>query len=352
MIIKGWTKQVLDRGYLKLIDFMGSDENIVEAARMSTGKGFFSWFWEKDTYADMICLDCRTQHLREELPLDDDSGEPLCTTCWGQVVSSINDENIQALTQERPKLKGIKGQPRDLSLLEFLMANRHATPFEMGEIVIEVKAPIMVFREWHRHRTQSYNEFSARYAQMPNHHYVPSLERVQKQSKTNKQGSGDAFPEAFATEAISDLRNEQEQVYQNYDRLVRAGVAKEVARINTPVARYSRMRAKTDVRNWLGFLSLRMERSAQWEIQQYALAVAKIIHEIFPRTYEMFLEHEFLAVRFSRTEMRVLRRLLTNMPIDDAALDGKKLKALTLKVTEDKEKAYAHVPGVGDPSQL
>lgn len=320
--------KVLDHGYIKLIHSMGNDEDVIEAARMSTGKGFFGWFWEKDTYADVVCTKCITQHLSETLSFSEEDAGLVCPNCWTPGIMFIGHLD-PAMPEEltKPKLLGKAGERRDISLLEFLYMHRHMTPFEMGELCIEVKAPIMVFREWHRHRTQSYNEFSARYAQMPNEHYVPALDRIQKQSTANKQGSGAGFEMEFQRETRSDLMNEQETVYQNYDRLVRKGVAKEVARINTPVSRYSKMRAKTDLRNWLGFLMLRMENSAQWEIRQFANIIAQIIQAIWPKTYDLFLEHDFFGVRFSRTEMRVLQHFFASVS-NLTAVDVRELMAI------------------------
>lgn len=233
---RGHEIKVLDHGYVRLVDFMGSDEAVIEAARMSTGRGFESW-------------------------------------------------------------------DKDGKLLEYLYANKHLTPFECGgELMIEVKAPIMVFREWHRHRTQSYNEFSARYSVMPNEHYVPEPSRIQKQSTTNKQGSGDGLDEYVATVEVQNLAYEQQQIYDGYEARLAKGVAKEVARLNTPVSRYSKMRAKTDLRNWLAFLLLRMATAAQWEIRQYALAVAEIVKALWPRTFALFEEHDLGGVHLSRTE--------------------------------------------------
>lgn len=68
------------------------------------------------------------------------------------------------------------------------------------------------------------------------------------------------------------------------------GLSKELARVNTPVSRYSRMRASANLRNWLAFLTLRMDSAARWEIRQYANAVGGFIAELFPRTWELFVE--------------------------------------------------------------
>ncbi len=340
-------QKILDHGYVKYIGHMGSDETFVEAARMSTGKGFFGWYWDEDTYSDCFCETCKTHSLVATLPVDDD-GCAVCTNCWGiELIIFDHDEN-----PPEPKLLGKKGQQRDLGLLNTLYSNKHQTPFEMGELCIEVKAPIMVFREWHRHRTQSYNEFSARYSQMPNEHYIPELERIQKQSKTNKQGSAGAMEESYARELVKALGDQQQHIYQTYDGWVADGVAKEVARINTPVARYSKMRAKTDIRNWIAFLVLRMELGAQWEIRQYAHAVASIINALYPKTYELFLEYDLMGQRFSRSEMRIVRKIFEfasgeNL-LNDVALratvfsgfEDKNVKSVIKKMTEDREELY------------
>jgi thymidylate synthase (FAD) len=352
--------KVLDHGYVQYIGHMGSDERIIEAARMSTGKGFLGWFWEEDTYANSACSSCLEQHEWESLPVSDDPYDdpyplPICTNCWESTVYHYNlNESIPEVLkpfQAKPRLLGRKDQPRDLNLLEFLYMNRHMTPFEMGDVCLEVKAPLMVFREWHRHRMQSYNEFSARYSKMPNEHYLPEESRFQGQSKTNKQGSGAVLDPAAAMLFRKELKRQQDDIYTHYDGFVRSGVAKEVARINTPVSRYSKMRAKTDVRNWLAFLALRMEKGAQWEIRQYANATAQIIKELFPRTFDLFIEHDFMSVRFSRTEMRELREIIrvaekAGIDLREPTAKGmteKKMKVLMDKLFTNKEDDYREI---------
>lgn len=168
----------------------------------------------------------------------------------------------------------------------------------------------------------SYNEFSARYAQMPNLHYLPENDRIQIQSTANKQGSGDAIPEWAAAEWRALLKDEQLSVYEHYDELVQKGIAKEIARLNTPVSRYSKMRAKTDLKNWLGFLRLRMAPNAQFEIRVFANAVAEIVKELWPRTYALFEEYELNAVRLSRTEVDLVRSLLDGKQIPPEAFSS------------------------------
>lgn len=224
--------RVLDHGYVELIESWGSEERIIEAARMSTGKGFLGW--------------------------------------------------------------GIKEAPGDEKLLRFLWENKHATPFEMAGFTIEVQAPIFVFREWHRHRTQSYNEMSARYAPLPDVNYVPTIERLTKNSTSNRQAGTIRGAQELTIEAASHYQKCLLAEYADAERLyqdaLRIGVPKELARIHLPVGRYSRMRASTDLRNWLSFLTLRMAPNAQWEIQQYACAVESLVANLFPRTWALFQE--------------------------------------------------------------
>jgi len=186
-----------------------------------------------------------------------------------------------------------EGHPKgDQGLLEYLYTNKHATPFEMAGMVIEVQAPIVVFREWHRHRTQSYNEMSARYTPLPYANYMPTVERCLSVSGTNKQAGAIKGSDLITHEAalawlceLADLYEHAERVYRSG---LRRGIPKEVARLPVPVGRYSRMRACTNLRNWLAFLTLRMDEKAQWEIRQFANEIGKIISEKFPRTWGLF----------------------------------------------------------------
>jgi thymidylate synthase ThyX len=140
----------------------------------------------------------------------------------------------------------------------------------------------------------SYAELSSRYTPLPDFNYVPTVERLMINSKRNKQagavaGSAELSPEvAEAFQAgISRHYADAEEIYQAY---LEAGVPKELARVHLPVGRYSRMRASANLRNWLLFLTLRMDKNAQWEIRQYANAVDELIAECFPRTWALFAE--------------------------------------------------------------
>lgn len=248
-------EKVLDHGYLKVIETWGSDQRIVEAARMSTDKGFQGW-------GPKHSIEC-------PLSWSNPSPEATCM-CY-------------LTAQGEPK-------PGDEKLLKFLWDNKHATPFEMAGMIIEVQAPIFVFREWHRHRTQSYNELSARYTTLPDLYYVPSIERLMnaKQSTTNKQSSAAGFNITDALCLQNQIETIQTMARQAYEQLLAQGVSREVARVVIPVSQYSRMRASANLRNWLAFLTLRMDEKAQYEIRQYANVLGEHIAQAFPQTWNLF----------------------------------------------------------------
>ena len=216
---------------------------------------------------------------------------------WGK--GDAGEPEAGIIEAARQSTQGsFRGWDQDEKLLRFLFTNRppHATPFEFAGMVIEVRAPIFVFREWHRHRTQSYNEMSARYAPLPDLNYVPTIERIMlgAQATTNRQAGTIKGATCITPESAMDFRKRLiaryvifEKFYQNS---LAEGVPKELARCAMPVGRYSQMRAATCLRNWLAFLTLRMDPGAQWEIRQYANAVGEIIAREFPRTWSIFQE--------------------------------------------------------------
>lgn len=211
--------------------------------------------------------------------------EPEDENVWG------SDENI--IRAARMSTSGsFRGWDTDARLLRYLWIHKHHTPFEMAGATLEVQAPLFVFREWHRHRTQSYNELSGRYTELPDLYYIPSVERLMaaKQSTKNKQGSEEGFDQLTAEAIRSDLKAAYSFVREEYEDMLNMGVSREVARMVLPVSQYSRMRASANLRNWLGFLTLRMAENAQWEIRQYAEALHKLLAAKFPRTLALFDE--------------------------------------------------------------
>lgn len=189
-----------------------------------------------------------------------------------------------------------RGWETDQKLLAYLYNNKHSTPFEFAGMVIEVKAPIAVFREWHRHRTQSYNEMSARYAPLPDTNYLPSLDRCLMVNSKNRQAGAVAGADDITHERALSWLTELSDLYEHCEAVYQTGlgwgIPKELARLCLPVGRYSQMRASTCLRNWLAFLTLRMDPQAQWEIRMYANAVGNLIAQHFPKTWSLFItEH-------------------------------------------------------------
>jgi thymidylate synthase (FAD) len=210
---------------------------------------------------------------------------------WGR--GDADEPEAAIIEAARQSTQGsFRGWDLDEKLLRFMYTHKHSTPFEFAGMTIEVQAPILVFREWHRHRTQGYNEMSARYAPLPDVNYVPTLERLFLTSTQNKQAMTAAGAEELTKltaqawlAAVEDLYADAEALYQVG---LKVGIPKELARIILPVGRYSRMRATANLRNWLAFLTLRMDPAAQWEIRQFANAVGVIIADQFPRTWALF----------------------------------------------------------------
>jgi thymidylate synthase (FAD) len=133
---------------------------------------------------------------------------------------------------------------------------------------------------------------SARYAPLPDVNYVPTPERCLVATTANKQAGvmkdADMLTESNAQWFLDEIKRHYESAERLYQVALKLGVPKELARIGLPVGRYSRMRASANLRNWLGFLTLRMDPAAQWEIRQFANAVGSIIAEQFPKTWELF----------------------------------------------------------------
>jgi thymidylate synthase (FAD) len=169
----------------------------------------------------------------------------------------------------------------DAKLIGYLMKNRHTSPFESVTFTFEVKAPIFVFRQWHRHRTWSFNEISARYTELDEGFYVPELDQITTQSKDNKQmRTNEQHPLAPNFQYIIDSKCQA--AFATYRALIVDGCPRELARSVLPVAAYSRMFATCDLHNLLHFIRLRDHEHAQYEIRVYAQAMLELIRPIVP----------------------------------------------------------------------
>lgn len=218
---------VLDHGYVRLVDYMGSDLSVVRSARVS-----YDAEWR--------------------------SGE---------------DEG------------------KDVKLINYLWKNKHTTPFESVVFTFEVKAPIFVVRQWHRHRTWSFNEVSARYTELPGEYYLPDVDKIGTQSKDNKQ----VRDLHVTTDDPRAMRLSMETwcdgAFKVYLDLLRNGCPRELARCVLPLGTYTRMFASVDLLNLLKFIQLRDHPHAQYEIAEYARAMLKLIEPIVPVCVKVFKDN-------------------------------------------------------------
>lgn len=235
--------RVLDKGFVRLVDFMGGDDRIVQAARVSYGDG--------------------TRTVRE-----------------------------------------------DRALIDYLLRNRHTSPFEQVVLTFHLKMPIFVARQWLRHRTARLNEISGRYSVMRDEFYVPAGERVQLQSSVNRQGSGEPVDAAVQERALELFRSGQEDAYADYEALLGDGVARELARINLPGSLYTEMYWQVDLNNLFHFLRLRLDWHAQEEIRLFSEVLFDCAKAVAPAAMSAFEEHILHGVSLSRTELRLLLDVL------------------------------------------
>jgi thymidylate synthase (FAD) len=179
---------------------------------------------------------------------------------------------------------------KDAKLVNYLTKNRHTSPFEAMAFTFEIKAPIFVMRQWHRHRTWSYNEVSARYAELPEEFYVPAVEQITTQSTSNKQ-MRTTEPHSQAENIEFLMRDHCKLAFNLYRNMLAAGVPRELARGVLPLNTYTRMFATVDLHNLFHFLTLRLHEHAQYEIRVYAEALLELISPICPVAVAAFKEH-------------------------------------------------------------
>ena len=178
-----------------------------------------------------------------------------------------------------------------IGLINFLMRERHGTPFEHNSFRFHVKCPLFVAREWFRHRIGSFNEFSARYSEVPAEFYVPKQENVRTQA--GKPGAYSFLPmdERTSIEVEGALEDVNNYCYEAYIALIDMGVAKELARAVLPVSMYTQFYWTVNARSLMNFLSLRLSKTAQLDIRGYAKSVEAIFADKMPVTYKAWVEN-------------------------------------------------------------
>ncbi len=212
---------VLDKGFVRLVSFMGGDQGVVDSARVSYG------------------------------------GKS-------------------------------RGEEADRKLIAYLLKHKHETPFEHSVFQFHVSCPIFVMRQWIRHRVASYNEISARYTEVKDEFYIPAKWRAQ--DVKNKQGSV-AAPALDHEELTRKFEAQVSAALKLYREMIAAGVARELARMILPVNAYTQFYWTINARSLMNFINLRADVHAQWEIQQYAEALAASFKDKMPWTFDAYLAH-------------------------------------------------------------
>lgn len=186
-----------------------------------------------------------------------------------------------------------RSREADLKLAEYLMKNKHTTPFEMIECWIEMKLPIFVARQFVRHRTVSINEVSGRYVELPAEWYIPKVEDVLFQATNKKQGGNridlDDPNQVEAAEMFrSRLDEDCQSSYHAYLEAIDSGIAMEQARCHLHVNHYTHWLWKQDLHNILHFLALRDHSHAQGESTKFAKAVDQLLRRFLPHSMELY----------------------------------------------------------------
>jgi thymidylate synthase (FAD) len=206
-------------------------------------------------------------------------------------VSTMGEQTLEGAQASAEGEQATKGA----GLINYLMRDRHGSPFEHNSMTFYVQAPIFVFREFMRHRMASYNEESGRYRELNPVFYVPNKQRNLVQ--VGKPGAYDFVPGTDEQFELVDTatREASTQAFEAYQTMLEAGVAREVARIVLPLNIYSSMYVTVNARSLMNFLSLRTKREGthfpsfpQREIEMCAEKMEDIWAELMPLTYAAF----------------------------------------------------------------
>lgn len=216
-----------------------------------------------------------------------DHGEVELLDVMGNDVAVVNAAKVSFAAQVKEM------DEASIGLINFLMKNKHATPFEHVIFKFRIKAPIFVTREWMRHRWSSFNEMSMRYHVPPViDYYIPAYDKVRKQ--VGKPGS-------YSFEEIEDkqvkntfyslMQNSIDYADEAYRAMLEMGIAKEIARSVLPVAQYTEFIWTVNARSLINFLSLRNEEAAQYEIREFAGVIETLFAYALPFTHMAFTKN-------------------------------------------------------------
>jgi len=188
-------------------------------------------------------------------------------------------------------------EEKDRRLSKFLIKHKHFSPFRHQHVMMILKAPEFVMRQWYKHvvgiettsssvtKDHAWNEISGRYIPVQEYYY-PEVWR--KQSDDNKQASEGELDDLQQKRMSLVYNTFMNQVEMAYESMVNAGMAKEQARIVLPLSQYTLVYWTASFQSVMNFIELRDESTAQWEIQQYAKALKEIMLDIFPETTKLW----------------------------------------------------------------
>ena len=178
-------------------------------------------------------------------------------------------------------------EAKDKKLIKYLIKHRHTSTLEHCFVTFRVKVPLFVRSQHHRHRAWSYNEISRRYTDFDIQFYEPEAFRTQH--KSNRQASNaqeliDPVIESWQYEASDCITMHHDASLKLFNELIEAGVCREQARGILPQNMYTEYYASANLNNILKFIDLRTHEGAQWEIQEMAKGMLKIIEKLYPAT--------------------------------------------------------------------
>lgn len=170
----------------------------------------------------------------------------------------------------------------DIKLINYLAKHQHMTPFEHQFLTVIVECPLYIRSQIHRHRTFSYNEISRRYTDENLRFYVPDVDDIRRQAKSNKQAS-DGLVEAPAAARMAMMKANNTAL-NTYNDLIAMGVCREQARASLPQSLMTEFYQSGNLRNWVHFIKLRIDNHAQREIQLVGIEARKIVEGLWPES--------------------------------------------------------------------
>lgn len=201
-----------------------------------------------------------------------DHGHVRLFECMGNDLSVVRNARVSYDAEWRAGVD----TGSDARLIRYLYNNGHTSPFEAVTFTFDIKCPLFVARQWHRHRTWSYNEVSARYTELPEEYYVPDLGNIGTQHNSHKQ-MRDLKENPHAEMIVDSIRDLASDAFDVYKDLLAQGAPREIARLVLPLNTYTHFFGTVNLHNLFHFLKLRLHPHAQWEIQEYARAILELI---------------------------------------------------------------------------